>query len=120
MRRWYTHLESPEELEGDDGQQEADDGDATANVGDDLQRDAVRVRERRRVDVHQNGEVGQVIALAGGVRGVGCQPTAALLGPVVERVVPVDAARVGDVLCVEVAEHKQRWVRQLHVSALAE
>lgn len=68
-------------MKDDGGEEETHDGDDAAHVGDDGEGEVVWVAHGRGVDVHQNGEVGEVIALAYRVRRVVSKDAAALLRP---------------------------------------
>lgn len=82
--QYNIYLETTEQLEGDDGEKEADDRYCTANVGDYVKKfsmDSV-LRFRRVIPVHEDGEVGEVIALADRVRTVALAFDASFLRPI--------------------------------------
>lgn len=68
-------------MKDDGGEEETHDGNDAAHVGDDGEGEVVRVAQGRRVDVHQNSEVGEVIALTYRVGCVVPEHAAALLRP---------------------------------------
>lgn len=68
-------------MKDNSSEKETDDGDNAADVGDDGEGELVRVGQRGGVHVHQHGEVGEVVALTHGVRGVVAQHPAPLLRP---------------------------------------
>jgi len=65
------YLKSLEQLEGEDRQNEAHDRHDAADVRNDAQGSLVDWGQQSRMDVHQHGEVGQVVAFAHCVSVVG-------------------------------------------------
>ncbi len=106
--------------EDGDGQGQADDRNAAADVGDGGQSPLVERRQRCRVEIHQYGEVGQVVASALGVRPVGGQHPASFVRPSADGVVPEDARRIGNVILAQMLEADRHRLRQLDVTALAQ
>ena len=90
MRRY---LDATKKGEHDEGHEQAEDGHGASDVGDDRQRRLVAGIQISRVEILQNGKIGQVIGHR--VRLVGGQHPAALVAPCADRVVPEDARRVG-------------------------
>ena len=117
MRRY---LDATKKGEHDEGHEQAEDGHGASDVGDDRQRRLVAGIQITRVEIHQNGEVGQVIAATHRVRLVGGQHPAALVAPRADRVVPEDARRIGHVLLAEVLQADGDRLRKLDVSAFAQ
>lgn len=68
-------------MEDNGGEEETDDGDDAAHVGYDGEGEVMRVAQRRGVNVHQHGEVREVIALTYRVGRVVAKDTAAFLRP---------------------------------------
>ncbi|MPC66572.1 hypothetical protein E2C01_060721 [Portunus trituberculatus] len=76
-----AYLETPEGVKDNGGQQQTHDGDDAAHVGDDGQGEVVRVTQGRGVDVHQHGEVGEVVTLTYRMGGVVAQDATPFLRP---------------------------------------
>ena len=103
-----------------DKEGECDDG--RDDVGDDVEPDGRQEVLRHTVDVrlHDDGEVGQVIALALRHGRVAADHTASLVRPAVHLEVPVDADSVGHVFGDEVTQINAYGMRQLNVTTLSE
>ena len=92
------------------------------DVCDDVEPDGRQEVLRHAVDIrlHDDGEVGQVVALALRHGWVAADHTAALVRPAVHLEVPVDADGVGHVLGDEVTQINAYGMRQLNVTPLSE
>ena len=64
------YLETSEGVKDNSSEQETHDGDDAAHVGDDGEGEVVWVAQGRGVDVHQHGEVSEVVALTNRMCGV--------------------------------------------------
>ena len=121
MDRVAVRLELPV-AQGEDGHGhgQANDRDAASDVSDGGQCPLVQGSQRRRVEVHQDGEIGQVVATALGVRPVGGQHSAALVRPSADGVIPKDAGRIGNVILAQMLETDRDRLRELDVAAFAQ
>lgn len=68
-------------MKDNSSEQETHDGDDAAHVGDDGEGEVVRVVQGGGVDVHQNGEVGEMVTLTYRMGGVVAEDPTALLRP---------------------------------------
>jgi hypothetical protein len=96
---------SAQKLEGAEADEQADHGDNAASVSDERESDGVLHVQLHAADVHEDGEVGQMVAGADGLRVVMRLYTAARLRPRAVRSyrsVPPHTRRVRQVLILNV------------------
>ena len=99
---------------------EADDADGAAEVGEDVEHALVLPTPGEAVHIDQHSKVSEVEALAGGaVRGRPLEHrVAALLGPRVQAEVPVDTLPVREARHVVVSQHKLQGLGQRNGAAV--